>query len=56
MEELASYLIEKGIRCEDVINKVHEHMGLDKFECELLDRYTCQELQCVLWWMNQKSK
>lgn len=54
MEELTNDLIEKGISYEDVLNKVHEHMGLGKYECELLDKYTCQELQCVLWWMNQK--
>lgn len=54
MEELASELITKGITYEDVVNKIHEHMGLAEYKCEALDAYTCQELQCVLWWMNQR--
>ena len=55
MEELANKLISKGITYQDVLNKVNEYMGLEEYECELLDNYTCQELQCVLWWMNQKK-
>lgn len=55
MEELANYLIAQEITGEDVVNKINESMGLGKCDCKLLDNYTLQELQCVLWWIYNNS-